>query len=242
MPTQLVIQSKDRLPGGSPSEFRVQIPTFAHTGEVALLSATIPNTLYNVYDANDTLSWSRGGTDYSVQIPHGAYGISDILPVLGAMLSGADTGAGYNASYSPVTMKVTLTSTDPTFYLRLSAQTNSIWRILGWTTTTDTAPALTQTGDSVLRLDFPAHLYLDIGLPSANIVNTEWKRSNYIVPMENISQYVQIYNRMETWDQLQCYSLGAGVSSLLVRLMRPDGTLADLNGAEWTCVIGIERP
>jgi hypothetical protein len=144
MPSHLVVQSKDRVVG-TPSEFRVQIPTFRNTGAVALLSASIPNTLYNVYSANHYLSWSRAGTDYYVQIPHGAYGISDLLPVLAAQLNAVDAGGSYNASYSTVTMKLTITSTDATFYLRLSDQIDHIWKILGFTGTADTAPAMTQT-------------------------------------------------------------------------------------------------
>lgn len=238
MPSHLVIQSADRLTGTA-SDFRVQIPTFTRCGAVALLSASIPNTLYNVYSTNDYISWHRSGVDYSVQILHGAYGITDLLTMLETQMNDTDAGGIYSASYSTVTMKLRISSGDATFYLRLSEQDNHMWRILGFT---DTIAGEDQTGDSVVRLDFPAHLYLDIGLPGQDAVNTAWTRANYIVPMTNISQYVEVYNRSATFDQLQCYNLGAGVSTLHVRLCRPDGTLADLNGGDFTFVLGIEHP
>ena len=240
-PQHLVVHSADRQTGNA-TDFRVVIPTFSKTGAVALLSASIPNTLYNVYDTCDTIYWNRSAVNYSAVLSHGAYGITDLVSELGSLMTTTDAGGGYSISYSPVTMKLTVTSTDATFYLRLSVQTNSMWEILGWTSTTNTAPALTQTGDSVVRLDFPPYLCIDIGLPGQDVVNTAWVRANYIVPMQNISQYVEVYHRNSTFDQLQCYSLGAGINTLNVKLTRPDGQIADLNGAEFSFVIGIEHP
>lgn len=239
MPSHLVVQSVDRV-SGSASDFRIQIPTFAGCGAVALLSASIPNCLYNIYSVNNLIYWTRAATPYTATIPDGAYSITDILTVLPVLMNAADAGGLYNAAYSSCTMKLTLTSGDATFSLTLSNRTTAAWHELGFQSLVDTAGALSQTGDSVIRLDFPPHLYIDIGLPGADAVNTKWVRANYLVPMTNISQYVEVYNRAASFDQLQCYSLGNGVSSLLVRLHRPDGSLAELNGGEWTFVLGIE--
>ena len=239
-PAHLVVQSADRQSGSS-SDFRVQIPTFSRCGSVALLSASIPNTLYNINETNDTLSWYNVETLKTATIPHGAYGVTDLIAVLTEYMNDADPGNTYTVSYSPVTMKITVDADPEQISLALS-EGDALWRVLGFTAGITTYPSYSHTGDSVLRLDFPAYLYIDIGLPAADVVNTAWTRANYIVPMENISQYVQVYNRSATFDQLQCYSLGAGVSTLNVRLMRPDGTLADLNGGDWSFVLGIEHP
>jgi hypothetical protein len=242
MPTHLVINSADRQSGGTASEFRVSIPSFYGTGLVALLSASIPNTLYNISSAtnNNTIYWSRAATPYSATLSDGAYAVTDLLTALPAAMNNADAGGVYSATYNTVTMKLTITSTDATFSLTLSNRTNAAWNNLGFQSTTNTAGALSQVGDSVIRLDFPAHLYIDISLPGQDVVNTSWVRANYLVPMTNISQYVEVYNRASTFDQLQCYSLGNGVSSLYVRLLRPDGSVAQLNGGEWSFVLGVE--
>lgn len=238
--SHLVVQSSDRLTGTS-CDFRVEIPTFARNGKVALLSASIPNTLYNIYNVNDTLSWydySEGL--HSTTIPHGAYGMTDLIATLSEYMEAADPAHTYTVSYNPVTMKIKIESSDQ-ISLGLS-EGDALWKILGFTSGLTTYPSYTHVGDSVLRLDHPAYLLIDIGLPAADVVVTNWTRANYIVPMENISQYVQVYNRSATFDQLQQYDLGAGVSTLNVRLMRPDGTLADLNGSNWSFVLGIECP
>ena len=238
--THLVVQSVDRMIGGSASDFRVEIPTFGGVGRLALLSASIPNTLWNVYEVNDMIYWSRAATPYSAAIPHGAYGVTALVAMLTALMNAVDGAGTYNVAYSPVTMKLTFSSTDATFSLDVANRARAAWNILGFQSTAPLTPALSQTADSVIRLDFPPHLYLDIGLSGQAAVNTRWVRANYIVPMTNISQYVEVYNRAATFDQLQSYTLQSGVSSLHVRLMRPDGTLAELNGAEFVFVLGLE--
>ncbi len=240
MPSHLVLYSVDRLPGGSASEFRIQIPSFSGRGAVALLSASIPNTLYNIYSVNNMIYWTRAATPYSAQFPDAAYSVTDVVAMLPVIMNAVDGAGVYTASYNTATMKLTIISTDATFSLTLSNRTTAAWNELGFQSTTNTAGALTQTADSVIRLDFPPHLYIDIGLPGADVVNTKWVRANYLVPMSNISQYVEVFNSAVSFDQRQCYSLGNGVSSLYVRLLRPDGSVADLNGAEWTFALGIE--
>lgn len=228
--------------GGSPSDFRVAIQTFGGLGRIALLSASIPNTLYNVYEVNDMLYWTRAATPYSVAIPHGAYGVTALVAMLTSLMNGVDAGGLYNVAYSTVTMKLTFASTDTSFSLTVATRTLAAWDILGFQSSTPLTPGITQVADSVIRLDFPSHLYLDIGLPGADVVNTRWVHTNYIIPMSGISQYVEVCNRAATFDQLQPYTLQSGVSSLHVRLMRPDGSLAELNGGEYSFVLGFECP
>jgi len=228
------------MPGGSPSDFRVKIPTFGGVGRLALLSASVANTLYNIYEVNEMIYWSRAATPYSASIPHGAYGVTALVAMLTALMNAVDSAGTYNVAYSPVTMKLTFSSTDATFSLDVANRAAAAWDILGFQSAAPLAAALSQTADSVIRLDFPSHLYLDIGLSGQDAVNTRWVRASYIVPMTGISQYVEVYNRAATFDQLQSYTLQSGVSSLRVRLMRPDGTLAELNGGEYTFVLGLE--
>lgn len=239
MPSHLIVNSRDRQQGKA-SDFLIQIPPFRGTGRVALLHASIPNTLYNIHSKNHYLSWARNGVDYYLQIPHGAYGITDFVAMLAAQMNVIDSAGGYNCSYSQVTMKLTIESTDATFKLYTGDPIDHCWETIGFTQASDTLPALKQTGDSTIRLDFPAFLLLDIGLPGGDVITTDHHRANYMVPMANISQYIEIYNRAATFDQLQCYSLGAGVNCLRVRLMKPSGELCDLNGAEFSFVLGIE--
>ncbi len=239
MATQLIIQSKDRE-HGTPNDFHIEIPTFRRDGYIVLLSASIPNTLYNVDGKNHTISWSRGGVPYTTTIPHGAYGITNFVLALTAAFGAADPGASYQVVYSEVTMKLTILCDAP-ISLSLASVEGHLWSVMGFAGT-NTSPALSHTGSMVVRLDFPSHLYIDIGLPGAATANTSWFSSNFAIPMTNISQYVEVYNRAVSWDQYQHFSVGSGRSYFRIRLYKPDGTLAETNGAEWSMTIGLECP
>ena len=245
--SQLIIYSEDRI-SGTASDFTIEIPVMSNSHTIALLSAHIPNTLYNIYDGGgaaryDELVWQRNAIDYTAYLTSGAYAITDLVSHIATVMLATDAAGGYTCSYSPVTMKLTIASTDATFYLKTATNSN-LWRTLGWTynttTPTDTAPAMSQTGDMVVRLDFPPHLFIDIGLPSANCVTTGWKRTNFVISMTNVSQYVEVYNRNDTFDQLQSVCGHPGINTLKIRLTKPDGELCELNGAEWSMQIGIE--
>ena len=94
MPSHLVIQSADRQSGTS-DDFRVQIPTFSRAGSVALLSASIPNTLYNIYSVNDTLNWLNVEDLKTATMPHGAYGVTDLILALQEAMNAADLDNTY---------------------------------------------------------------------------------------------------------------------------------------------------
>lgn len=239
MPKHLLVRSVDRKHGSADSFF-IEIPSFHGPVAVALLSASIPNTLYNIRPGFDTIYWTRAATPYSLTIPAGGWGVDELIVGLELLINGVDAGGVYKVIYTIPTMKLTITSTDATFSLTTSNRTNSAWDALGWQSTTNTAAGIAQVADSVIRLDYPSHLLVDIGLPGAEVVTTTWHRGNFIVPMTKISQYVEVYNRATSFSQLQCYSLGAGVSTLQIRLLRPDGTRVDLNGGEWTMLLGLE--
>jgi hypothetical protein len=67
----LLIQSSDRM-SGTADDFLIKIPPLMGVGQVSLLSASIPNTLYNITATNNTSYWTWGGT-LSATIPAGAY-------------------------------------------------------------------------------------------------------------------------------------------------------------------------
>ena len=76
----LLVQSADRITG-TPNKFKVPINTLRNVGRVSLLSASIPNTLYNVTSANNSLYF--GGTGFHIAgIPPGAYNIYDLIVAL----------------------------------------------------------------------------------------------------------------------------------------------------------------
>jgi hypothetical protein len=85
---------------GTADDFVVKIPPLTKVGQVSLLSASIPNTLYNITALNNTIYWTRGGA-LSVTIPTGAYSVTDLCLVLATAMDAADGVETYQVSYSP---------------------------------------------------------------------------------------------------------------------------------------------
>jgi hypothetical protein len=56
----LLIQSVDRI-SGTTNNFTVKIPLLMSVGQVSLLSASIPNTIYNSTAFNNTIYWTQRG-------------------------------------------------------------------------------------------------------------------------------------------------------------------------------------
>ncbi len=233
---QLVIRSADRYPHCTSSDFDIQIPTFSGSGALVFLGASIPNTLYNVTPANNTVTWARGGTPYTATLSPGAYGVTQLIIALDGAMKAADAGTSYQVRYSEVTMKLTISS-PMAFSISAGALSGTLWGLIGFKT--DRAAGLEHVADHVIRLDFPEHLYVDLGVGIPATMNTMQTRASFIVPMRKISQYMEVYNRGTGWDQLQRFRIHSGLSTLHIRLLRPDGTIADLNGADWTMTLGV---
>lgn len=79
------IRSQDRIAGGNSSSFTVQFNNsdryFTQVTKVALLSAIIPNTIYNIRTGvNDQVVWkTNGSVAKTYQIPAGYYNITQLL-------------------------------------------------------------------------------------------------------------------------------------------------------------------
>jgi hypothetical protein len=148
----LLIQSVDRM-SGTTDDYVVKIPPLMGIRQVSLLSASIPNTLYNITATNNTIYWTQGGT-LSATIPVGAYSVTDLCLVLVTAMDSANGVETYQVSYSPTTMKISIICTTTTV-LTCTFTTNSMWYEIGFDTTVDTSSATLHIADNVLRLDFP---------------------------------------------------------------------------------------
>jgi hypothetical protein len=234
----LLIQSVDRI-SGTTDDFVVKIPPLMGVGQVSLLSASIPNTLYNITATNNTIYWTRGGA-LSATIPAGAYSVTDLCLALATAMDTADGVETYQVSYSPVTMKISIICTAATV-LTCTNTTNSMWYEIGFDTAADTGSATSHTADNVLRLDFPPFVLISISeITSAEAATTANFRANFCVSMSHNSQYVEVFNENSNFVNRQLYTLGAGINSMRIRLQRPDGTSAGLNGGDWSMLLSIQ--
>jgi hypothetical protein len=155
----LLIQYVDRI-SGTTDDFMVKISPLMGVGQVSLLSASIPNTLYNITMTNNTIYWTQGST-LSATIPAGAYSVTDLCLALATAMDIADRVETYQVSYSPVTMKISIICTAATV-LTCTNTTNSMWYEIRFNTLANTGSVTSHIADNILRLDFPPFVLISI--------------------------------------------------------------------------------
>lgn len=137
-------------------------------------------------------------------------------------------------------MKMTITC-DQAITLRCTLTANAIWREIGFSTASNTPALMLHTGDLIVRLDFPPFLLIRIDeiRPLALTTSTGFY-ANFAIGMSGNSQYVEIFNANSNFDNVSLpMSLREGISHLTVSLHKPDGSAADLNGADWSAVFSF---
>ena len=230
----LLIQSKDRI-SGTASDFVIQVPPMNRVREVNLVSASVPNTIYNITAINSAIYWNAGSGPLSATIAPGAYSVTSLTIALTTAMIAADANE-YSVSYNSTTMKIRI-GCDISISLTCSNTTNAIWDVIGFLAA-DRVPAASHTADDVLQLDFPAYLMVGINeLASARAVSTSGYRGDFIIPMTVNSQYLELYNHKSSYDIDSEYSAGVTLSRLSIRLQNPDGEEISLNGGEWSCLL-----
>jgi hypothetical protein len=234
----LLIQSVDQI-SGTTDDYMVKILPLMGIGQVSLLSASIPNTLYNITATNNTIYWTLGST-LSATIPVSAYSVTDLCLALATAMDSTNGVETYQVSYSPTTMKISIICTAVTV-LTCTSTTNSMWYEISFDTIADTGSATLHTANNVLQLDFPPFVLIRISeISSAEAATTANYRVNFCVSMSHNSQYVEAFNENSNFVNRQLYTLGMGINNMWVRLQRPDGTSASLNSGDWSMLLNIQ--
>jgi hypothetical protein len=189
----LLIQSVHQMLGTT-DNYMVKIPPLMGIRQVSLLSASIPNTLYNIIMTNNTIYWTRGGA-LSATIPVGAYSVTDLCLVLVTTMDSANGVKTYQVSYSLTIMKISIICTTMTV-LTYTSTTNSMWYKIGFDTILDTNLVTSHTADNILHLDFPLFVLISISeISSTEVTTTANFCANICVSMSHNLQYVEIFNK-----------------------------------------------
>lgn len=232
----LLIRSVDRIRGTS-TDFEVRLPDVLNDIKtVALLNCHIPNTMYNIrLGRNDNFHFFDGSENVATLAP-GAYDIITIKNALeNAMLSvGSQI---YSFVYSQVTMKVTISAPAP-FIIR-GTQTQNMNYLLGFDSFIDTPSSNTHTGQSVIRLDNPLNIIINIKELNRSFSRTTNDiHGNFIVTTEGNSQDTMSWDRNTNYPLNNAYQ-SSGITSLNISLKRDNRELLDLNGADWTLLLAF---
>ena len=239
----ILIDSRNRIPNlsTSTSDFTIQLNNFLQGDKVSLKDIQIPNTVYNIREGiNDFMVWNRLGVDFDVQIPPGKYAITELLSVIQTEMNIAEAN-NYVLTYDINSMKTTITG-DNTFILNFATnpEQRSLYYELGFNYA-DTPTAPDHTGDNVIQLQRPVKILMQIkefgtlGLTDQGIPFT------FVIHLNGESGGIISYTESIFYPQDVKVALRNFIKTLTIRLTYEDGSLADLNGADFTLLLELEH-
>lgn len=250
------LDSRDRDYVNSPgaSSFVVKLPEALHNvTNAVLVSAELPATYYAFSAARGTtgLRVTIGATTADVQIPDGTY----TLEALRAALEAAITLAGMSATVAmdARTMKCSIAAANPAAQVAVDCTAAALgndkktdWGLgyyLGFPRDAVTAGTGSVTGAGVVRLDPEAYVLVDIdelnGVTETAMYADGGTRGAFAkIPLvqKNFGQF-SVYDKTLVCNELR--PPRARLDRLTVSLRYHDGTLVNLNGAEWSATIEL---
>tara|TARA_B100001013_G_scaffold28001_1_gene15359 strand:- start:2393 stop:3205 length:813 start_codon:yes stop_codon:yes gene_type:complete len=193
--TLLFIDSVDR-DNGNMNDFTINIELPRHRIKlIEVHSVEIPQCIYPIRDNyNNTFKFiDTGSTTRTFDIIQGSYSINVLLSTLKTSM---DTyGGTYTLSYSTITYKITIKENSNTnFSLIVSDKDNTLWKLLGFTGTSDLTGNYTYTASSIFNISQePSYIYLKSSLIHASkdkiITANKTKKKSYVsclckIPLE----------------------------------------------------------
>lgn len=246
--TTVHIDSRDRDYDMHPSSssFYVELPEqLKNISSAVLLSAEIPLSFY-VFSAargtsSVTVTWN--GTTQIVTIPDGNYSLTTMAVALETALNAAFGTSGFDVAFSSSTLKCTITAPSGVLAIDTMGVTKKTdWGLayyLGFPRNAQTGAAgPSVTGTTVCTMNPENYLLLDIeelnGLSQSAMYAAGGLgfRSFAKVPLNGDSYQYNYYDKTLTYVELRPQL--TKLDKLKVSLRFHDGTLVDLNGAEWS--------
>ena len=245
----LVIDSRKRTFGTS-TDFLIALGTsFKEKQHVKLVSAYVPNTIYNITSANNKITVLVEDTpdeynSYVATITPGKYSISSITSALKTALdaAGATEGITFNISIDVTTFKCTITASAS---CKLSFVGNdSPYLELGFEQQ-ETSDTTTHVGSNTVQLNRPTVVYIKIDefKPIEEHIHLAGGVGGYyyptfVLPLANSGGDIGVFREASDYKQGVCLSSPA-YGNLHVRLTDDVGTVIDLNGADWSFVLEV---
>ena len=221
---RLIINSKQRKSGTS-SDFYIDIkPSLERVNRVCLIHAQIPNTYYNITNAQ--FIYYDGSTTQIVNIPDGAYDVDSLRLFI-------DTIPGVNiVTYDFKTFRYTIKT--PANHQILGSQMGEFGEKIGFTV--DTPPGNTHVGDKAISIG--GHQYYCIIIDEFPAVCKSSDGSlftSFIIPETNNSSQIEFFSHLDKFNQIILYN-EQNINQLHIQLRNELNELIDLNG-EWSMIL-----
>lgn len=243
--TTVHVDSRDRDFDRDPtsSQFTVKLPeALKNVASSVLVSAEIPLSYY-VFSAarqNTSLTVSLNGSSKTITVADGNYSLATMQSALKSALDAA-FGAAFTVTISPITMKCTIAATGTVAVDATAATRRTEWGLgyyLGFKGGVVTSGTDSVTGDYVAMLNPENYLLIDIeelnGVSQCAMYATggAGKKTFAKVPLNGDSYQYNYYDKTLTYVELRPQL--TRLDRVRVSLRYHDGTLVDLNGADWS--------
>jgi len=233
------------------SRFSIDIPSrvdcFRNLSAVQLISATIPNSAYNIdsYDLSrqdPTIELYYSGIPNIITIPRGQYVIStdrtspadnDLLTVIETEFN-TITGQTLTWSFDPVKNLLTMTASVGFLEIR---NVNSYWELLGFNQIE--SPANSITAQTIPNLQGIPELFIHINELSSGASDLDNENGISLVASVLVDSPFGTYSHYQLGASLANlirFTSPRNVSSLSVTLRDSKGRIVDLNDQDFTLV------
>jgi hypothetical protein len=231
--TKLIKIDSDNRTNGTNESFIYTLRSDIKISQAELVYASIPNTYYNII-ASVALA-VNDGLGGIITITPGQYTISELCALVQSTLIASSGDATYTCIFDAITMRVTIANTTPVvFQLNFSGEAELANR-LGFANT-DIVGLSTYTGDVTPELTVQEYYIniAEIGIIGDGANPSD--RFTFVVPRTGLRGDYSIYTQETNFNQTD-FAGPLTLFSYTVELRKRDGTLYDLNGANWTMII-----
>ncbi len=256
----MLVDSRDRDYATNPnaSSFVIKLPETLHNvTNAVLISAELPTT-YHVFSAargNTSLRLIIDGVTRDLTIPDGNYTPSSLAAALQAAIVAADyTTDNISVTVGTASSKCTIeATTEPTSQIIVDCTSGVLgnskptnWGLayyLGFTRDQQNVGVGSVTGSRVVTVDPEAYVLVDIdelnGVSETAMYADGGTRGAFAkIPLtqKNFGQY-SVYDKTLVCNELR--PPRARLDRLSINLRYHDGTLMNLNGAEWSATVEL---
>ena len=153
-----LIQSHDRYPSQNVWNFSVPAPNFTNSYSLEVATVQIPYTWFAFNTNQNSLAFQvNGGATVVATITPGNYDQYSLPIALVAAMNAVAGGPTYTITISPITALITITQNAGTFLIIGRPGINDL---LGFSTSVNTAAAVSQTGINLINL--AGTVYVDV--------------------------------------------------------------------------------
>lgn len=221
----------------------LQYPIKGYVGKMRLLSATIPNVMDVFNSNNNVLQFVDSAGANSITIPPGTYTIEQLISELENLLNAASVDT-YTVTFSPITLKLTITSSSALFQLDTTNLDNSPFYELGLAPNVLTAAGATQVFPRAIDLSGLKKLYIRMSNFPYQVHNVNAGVFTFVVDLTCCYGEVCFFFHQTHTDQVHFFEKNAGqkmnVTYINIQLTDEFGRPLDLKGKNWECVVEFD--